>query len=219
MVMTLMSRQTVDEEIKGVLGALVPALSVAVERETMWRALEREREKFYESSIHDALTQLYTRFYMRETLSRLFHLHDRSGLNRLSVLLLDIDHFKKINDHHGHLVGDEVLRQVAALLLSETRKSDLQVRFGGEEFALFLQETDPLVAVQIAERILVQCQARVFPKPGEPGITLSCGLTERLRGESLNALLDRADRALYQAKTTGRNRVIADFRPPVGSGL
>jgi len=126
-----------------------------------------------------------------------------------SALMLDIDHFKRINDTYGHAFGDAVLKAVAGALSQGLREIDLLGRLGGEEFAAILPETDPQQALQVAERLRHAVQALSFI--GDDGsrlhLTLSIGLAERLPGEvRLEDLLARADRALYQAKAAGRNR-------------
>ncbi len=126
-----------------------------------------------------------------------------------SALMLDIDHFKRINDTYGHAFGDAVLKAVAGELSQGLRDIDLLGRLGGEEFAAILPETDPQHALQVAERLRRAVQALSFT--GEDGsrlhLTLSIGMAERLPGEvRLEDLLARADRALYRAKAAGRNR-------------
>ncbi|MCP8467319.1 GGDEF domain-containing protein [Pseudomonas sp. ZM23] len=126
-----------------------------------------------------------------------------------SALMLDIDHFKRINDTHGHAFGDAVLKAVAAELSQGLREVDLLGRLGGEEFAAILPETDPQQALQVAERLRTAVQSLIFT--GEDGsrldLTLSIGVAERRPGEvRLEDLLARADRALYRAKAGGRNR-------------
>lgn len=126
-----------------------------------------------------------------------------------SALMLDIDHFKRINDTYGHAFGDAVLKAVAEELSHGLREVDLLGRLGGEEFAVILPETDPLQALQVAERLRNAVQALAFTcaDGSRLGLTMSIGAAERLPGEMrLEDLLARADRALYRAKAGGRNR-------------
>ncbi|RFQ32497.1 GGDEF domain-containing protein [Pseudomonas sp. ATCC 13867] len=126
-----------------------------------------------------------------------------------SALMFDIDHFKRINDNHGHAFGDTVLKAVARELNHGLREIDLLGRLGGEEFAAILPETDPQQALQVAERLRRAVQALSFNDQdgSELRLTLSIGVAERLPGEvRLEDLLARADRALYRAKASGRNR-------------
>lgn len=138
----------------------------------------------------------------------------------LSVLLIDVDHFKHINDQHGHLVGDDVLRQLAAKLRRHLpREFDILARFGGEEFAVVLPNTDRAAAAAVAERLRSAVANTSVPTPsGALTITISIGvgsLAARANAEPQTTLdlLDEADRALYESKRQGRNRVTA--HPPV----
>lgn len=155
----------------------------------------------------DALTQVGNRAAMNEALDTEMPLADRYG-QRLVVLLIDIDLFKAVNDTHGHLVGDEVLQTVAQTMASLLRRSDSIYRYGGEEFVVVLRNTDVNGAAFIAERLrrAVEC-APVRGSDGLIPVTISTGIAKYEHGQSAVALLERADKALYQAKHNGRNRV------------
>lgn len=197
-----------DDEILGVLERLSLPFSVALERESLKRNLEMERQKFYEQAIRDPLTGLYTRLYMNEALTRLCRLHERNPAAAFGLLLIDIDDFKSVNDTYGHSVGDLVLQEAAGILLKETRSGDIQVRFGGEEFALFLAYQDPADLLETAERIRGGVQGLRFSGPlSERRITVSIGAAFHRREESAEAMVVRADKALYRAKGAGKNRV------------
>ena len=134
----------------------------------------------------------------------------RYGLS-MSLLLLDLDLFKPINDLHGHRFGDLVLARVGELLQRAVRDSDLACRFGGEEFAVILPETGRLGAFSLAERIRIRVQ-RTFDEPFD-GLALELSVsggvaTFPVDGEDAESLVDRADRAMYLAKETGRNRIV-----------
>lgn len=122
-----------------------------------------------------------------------------------ALLLLDIDHFKGINDRLGHTAGDEVLRNVAQTLRQNLRENDVLGRWGGEEFLIALGGIETANALAVAERLRVA----VAQQPAQPGqqVTISVGVTLLISGESLQACVSRADRALYLAKDTGRDRV------------
>jgi diguanylate cyclase (GGDEF)-like protein len=154
------------------------------------------------------------------TTDRLTGLMNRRGLERdirhellrlrryqtpISFVLLDIDHFKAVNDTHGHVAGDEVLRQVAKAIASSVRETDLVARWGGEEFLVVLPETAYTGALICAEKIRLKVAA-VGEQVGFP-VTISGGAYQPGPGESISDLLTRADARLYEAKRTGRNRI------------
>jgi diguanylate cyclase len=132
----------------------------------------------------------------------------------LSVLLLDIDHFKTFNDNFGHGVGDQVLRLMAKVLREKVREQDLSARYGGEELIAVLPDADLAICAEIAERIRrAIADARITRRStGEvlPGITVSIGVAQYRAGETVTDLIERCDRALYLAKGGGRNRVVTE---------
>ncbi|MDP1766528.1 MAG: GGDEF domain-containing protein [Methylotenera sp.] len=160
----------------------------------------------------DGLTGLFNRRWMNEYFKRQISraLNDNKPL---ALVLADLDHFKKINDIYGHMVGDEVLFAVASVLTQQIRPTDLLARFGGEEFAMILPDTSPDEAKQIAERVRVAIQSTLLQFDNdvhhEIHVTLSLGVTSLMLGDDINNLLTRADHALYKAKENGRNRVEA----------
>lgn len=126
----------------------------------------------------------------------------------LCAVMLDLDHFKQVNDRHGHLTGDDVLRRFADRLRAKLRHSDILCRWGGEEFILLLKNTDLHTAHALAEKPRQHCADQRYPVGGETlQVTVSLGLSQYQAGESLHTLLGRTDRALYRAKQAGRNRV------------
>ena len=164
-----------------------------------------------EMAITDALTGLFNRRYMENHLATLIEQAGARG-KPLTVMVLDIDFFKSINDTHGHDAGDDVLRDFALRIKRSIRGIDLACRIGGEEFVIVMPETDMAVAATVAERLRRRIAAEPFPiNQGQRTIpvTLSIGIAA-LRGQNDNAasLLKRADQALYQAKRDGRNRVV-----------
>lgn len=171
--------------------------------------IEDLQAQLSEQANRDPLTGLYNRRYLDATLGRDLALARRSG-KPLSLLLLDIDHFKQINDTHGHPAGDEVLRHSAALLLGLSRSSDLVCRYGGEEFLLLLPDTGPDGAREQAEKIRLALQASAVAC-GSQSIEVRASVGVATLGQdcdSPEALIERADAALYTAKRTGRNRVV-----------
>ena len=161
-------------------------------------------------SQHDSLTGLLNRRAIENSLDKEAQRLQRFG-EIYSVMLVDIDHFKRINDNLGHAAGDEVLRAVAALLKDHAREVDRVARYGGEEFCVLLPHTDHEGALQAAERLRSAVHRTDIPWQDEQiCVTISTGLaTAQDPDEPLHALLKRADDALYRAKTEGRNRVVA----------
>lgn len=130
-------------------------------------------------------------------------------------LLIDLDHFKTLNDTHGHLAGDEVLRQFANVLQGSLRQSDILCRWGGEEFIVLLREAEGRQAIEVAEKIRRRTEQLTFSHADQPlRLTVSIGLSALRRDDSLHSLLTRADHALYRAKQGGRNRVCSEMPGP-----
>jgi diguanylate cyclase (GGDEF)-like protein len=183
-------------------------LHMAVEREAIFRLMDMERQRFYEISIRDPLTGLFSRFYMQDMVQRLCSLQDRDPSASLGVAMVDIDHFKRINDSYGHHRGDEALQAVANVLSQGARGSDLPVRLGGEEFAVFVMGESALHIGELGERIRARVVELALDEvSAEAPLTVSVGTALRRRGETLASFLERADAALYEAKRGGRNRV------------
>jgi len=171
--------------------------------------LKKAEAKLLEMATRDFLTGLLNR---REALRRLngeFRRGTRFG-EPLTVILLDIDYFKKINDSHGHLVGDRVLQETGEVLRNTLREYDILSRYGGEEFLVGAVKANLDQAAQVAER--VRLRVRELRVPGDENttvsITISAGVAQLRPGESIDQLIARADEALYRAKGTGRDRVV-----------
>lgn len=168
----------------------------------LYSAVERHRR----DSITDPLTGLYNRRYLDDRLSAESARAHRAG-EPLSLIACDIDHFKQINDGHGHLVGDEVLKAVGQHLGKTVRGVDVVGRWGGEEFIILVPDTGIDEAGQLAERIRDEIQRLSFDDIS--GVTVSIGIAEPREDESLTPVLERADGALYRAKREGRDRVVS----------
>lgn len=163
-----------------------------------------------EGEVHtDVLTGLPNRRYMSRSIVDEMARTERYG-RPFSIVLFDLDHFKLVNDRHGHPVGDEVLKQIGPMLAGYVRETDTLGRWGGEEFLVVLPEMDVEAASRMAERLRTVIAEGTFPRSIE--ITASFGVVRYRQGESMAALLERVDRALYSAKDAGRNRVAV---PPV----
>ncbi len=173
----------------------------------------RDRAELERLARFDTLTGLMNRRTILEKLDEWIAHQDRYG-GALSVLMLDLDHFKKVNDVHGHAAGDTVLATSAQLLVENTRRADVVGRHGGEEFLIILPHTDAAGAAVIAKRIRSAMENTPFLVQEEVRlrVTTSIGVAERGQKETANRLLARADAALYNAKRSGRNRV--EIAPP-----
>ncbi len=171
-------------------------------------AVQSLQGKLTEQANRDPLTGLYNRRYLNDTLQREFDRCARDAAP-VSVLLVDLDHFKQINDRFGHRMGDEVLCRVSELLLQRLRTSDLCCRYGGEEFLIFLPDVDVEVALERAEQWRQLIEAQHWEVDGQVfGVTLSIGVASHPTARTAPAtLIELADQALYRAKTDGRNRI------------
>jgi diguanylate cyclase (GGDEF)-like protein len=171
------------------------------------RAYETTRQM----SVRDSLTEAFNHRYFQETLYREMTRHERSG-QRLALVMLDIDDFKKINDRWGHPVGDTVLKGLVEELMKGVREMDTVARYGGEEFALIFPETAPEKAFLAADRLRTRIASRLFmaPELSQPmAVTISLGIASFPEdGSNKRALIERADQALYQAKRSGKNCVV-----------
>ncbi|MFG0245992.1 MAG: diguanylate cyclase [Phycisphaerales bacterium JB052] len=160
----------------------------------------------------DGLSGLYNRQYFDERFRNEFDRTIRHG-QALSVAMIDIDHFKSVNDTYGHPAGDSVISGVAKLITQETRSIDISCRYGGEEFALIMPETEPEQAMQLCDRIRAKCEQITWSRHPTRPVTISVGVVGMFDGQSLSttpeAWIEAADRNLYDAKQSGRNQVKA----------
>lgn len=183
------------------------AMAYDHERRTVEHRLRTMAHQLYESSIRDPLTNVNNRRYFAERLEREMAFSGRHG-TPTSVLILDADHFKQINDTRGHSAGDRVLIDLASILVSRVRTEDLVARYGGEEFVVLLRNTDCDGARVVAERLRSAIASHGFEYGGERfTVTVSVGCAASQGGRSGEELLVAADECLYRAKNAGRNRV------------
>ena len=167
--------------------------------------LKEKNERLKKSSITDELTGIYNRKFFEKRVVEEMEIADRAN-EKISLILFDLDRFKLVNDNYGHQFGDEVLKKTALIADDLIRKTDFLNRVGGEEFAVILPNTNKTQAVFVAEKIRKALEDNRHFKVGQ--VTGSFGVAERLKAESLRSWYKRADNALYQAKNTGRNRVV-----------
>ena len=171
--------------------------------------IEQLKNRIREQSIRDPLTNLFNRRFLNEFMERELALARRNQ-KPLAVVMLDLDHFKQLNDQFGHQTGDKVIEMVAKHLLRQSRRTDILFRYGGEEFLVILPNTSATQARHLAEnwRVHVE-QAQVFAKHQAVNITLSAGVAVYPEhGTTTFNLIQAADEALYQAKAAGRNQVV-----------
>ncbi|MBN2001584.1 diguanylate cyclase [candidate division KSB1 bacterium] len=175
------------------------------------KLLEQAKERLGELAVTDGLTGLYNYRYFKEYITREIRRAKRHHLF-FSLIMSDIDYFKNYNDTHGHLAGDEVLKTIAQLMVSNIRSIDVAARYGGEEFALVLPETNKDSARFVAKKLSGLVENQKFPKEEtQPNkrITISMGIaTFPDNGQSADELIKCADQRLYRAKAEGRNKVI-----------
>lgn len=159
----------------------------------------------------DALTGLLNRRAMQEQLERELRLFSR-GRSAFSILLIDLDEFKEVNDRHGHRAGDRVLMHLAEALSDQLRASDVQSRWGGEEFMVLLTETDGEAALKVSRKLLDWFASHPTVIDGtQLRVTFTGGVTEAREGDTVDTVFSRADKALYQGKNGGRNRIVGLF--------
>jgi diguanylate cyclase (GGDEF)-like protein len=192
------------------LSILLGQMIYNLNREYYFGSRERkiQRRKIQELANHDQLTDLYNRRKFEDRLREEFNRAQRYDLD-LTVMIIDLDHFKHINDTFGHQAGDRVLEEVGDVIQSTTRRSDLTARYGGEEFCVALPKTELDKALEIAERLREALKERTFHSNGEEfNVTCSIGVAELKDEEQYSSLLERADDLLYDAKHEGRDCVI-----------
>ncbi|MBI3284552.1 MAG: GGDEF domain-containing protein [Burkholderiales bacterium] len=229
-----------DEEIHSVtIAALMDSELLVIEAETLWRLIDesngvarnllqllsfriraanaqiRNRQKvgeFYRQlSMVDGLTGLHNRAWLNAQLPGMVE-HAHAGGNALSIIMVDLDHFKRFNDQHGHLLGDDALQSAAKVLNAGLRPSDFAARYGGEEMIVILPGTNQKAALSVAQRLCARlAKTRVFAADTDkplPHITGSFGVATLAEDQDSADLISAADAALYRAKAGGRNQVV-----------
>lgn len=180
------------------------------ELQSLHKELEASNTKLKYLSYHDNLTGLYNRHYFLTTFKHVYNDTKRQTRDMV-LMMIDIDHFKAVNDEHGHLAGDRVLAEFGQQLLHILREGDISARWGGEEFIVLLPSTSIIEGEQVALRLNKHLAQFKFPDVKQ--ITASIGLAEYVESDSTNTWLERTDTALYAAKTSGRNKVVVATKP------
>ena len=203
-------------DLKRLKGALSETKQKALELESLTEALKIESKKFETMAKRDPLTGARNRAGIRDSLFEQVQLVHLQRIP-LSIIFMDIDHFKQINDTHGHDVGDQVLKEFTGIVTGLTRQGDSLVRWGGEEFLLVCPNTELAEAVLLAENIRSMLEVSTWSD--QVKVTCSFGVTQ-MGQENTGEFIARADEALYKAKSKGRNRVVSyAFEPKVENNL
>lgn len=186
------------EEAEQILG---PTMQLATQMATAYDEIRRQSNQLmtFTAARTDPLTGVSNRRAMDETLKSWVAMKSRYDFS-FSIVILDIDHFKQVNDQQGHPAGDKVLKEVAGLMDECARDTDIVTRYGGEEFVVLMPQTDLIGATAFSERLRRQVEKKMM-------ITISGGVAMVIQGESPENLLDRADSALYESKASGRNKI------------
>ncbi|MCE3233444.1 MAG: pleD 2 [Rickettsiaceae bacterium] len=198
---------------------VIARVRIQVRRKRYQDALQANQQESLEMAVKDGLTRLYNRRYFDMHIERMLK-SSLDTIKPLAMMIIDMDHFKNVNDTYGHQSGDEILKQLAARITRSVRPTDLVARYGGEEFVVVMPNTDLKHAAIVAERVRKVIETEEFDIPVPPGKvkkTISVGLSVAVNGDEARSLIERADKGLYHVKNTGRNKVAVYSDKPAGS--
>ena len=202
--------QAIKNDTKGVLDINQVLEFQLAKSANMMSELQEDLEQVRKEAMTDALTHIGNRKAFDVEMERLMNISEHSD-ETFSLILFDIDHFKQFNDTYGHRVGDQVLRLVAKTLVDGVKGKDLAVRYGGEEFAILLPDTNSSAAEMLANKLRkdVEIKEVINRNTGEKmgKITMSGGVAEHIQKENADDFIERADKALYKSKNKGRNMI------------
>ncbi|MDA0781002.1 MAG: PleD family two-component system response regulator [Rickettsiales bacterium] len=196
---------------------VIARVKIQVRRKKYQDALQANQQQSLEMAVRDGLTGLYNRRYFDTHVERMLESSKENG-KPLSLMILDMDHFKHVNDTYGHQSGDEILKQLSDRIMKSVRPSDLVARYGGEEFVVVMPSTNLKNSSIVGERIRKVIEAYPFSIPVEPGEikkTISVGLAVSTPDDKVEQVVERADKALYHVKNTGRNKVAVYSERPL----
>lgn len=203
-----------NEHIKNLEDTKIKASHVIDDMDSKDKQLESiktELEIYKNQALKDFLTGLYNRKHFDQVINQEIEIFERYA-SLFSVVFMDIDDFKKINDEYGHIVGDFVLRHFSSIIRKNIRKIDIPFRYGGEEFLIILPNSSTVKAITVSERILEDIRKTVFKYRGiKISITVSMGIQEYSKGMSAENIVDLADQKMLKAKKDGKNRVVSEL--------
>jgi len=193
-----------DKKVEEKLSALDPGFKKKIE--DLFSSINQSVSMLYDAATHDEKTGLYNNKFF-ETILEMELEKAKRGQQKLSMIMTDIDFFKKINDTYGHMKADEFLKRLADLIKKQIRKSDIAARFGGEEFVILLPETDLKKAQKFAARLKSAIHSDKILK--KYNLTVSGGVTQYRNKDTKKQMKERVDKALYRAKESGRDKFVA----------
>lgn len=194
-----------DKKLKNKISALDPRFRKKIT--DLFETMHESISMLYDAATHDEKTGLYNNKFF-ETMLDMEIEKAKRGQQALSLLMIDIDFFKKINDTYGHTKADELLARLAGILQEQVRKSDIVARFGGEEFIILLPETGIEKAEKLISRLRNAIKSDKMLKKYK--LTVSGGITQFMKKDTKKKLKERADKALYQAKESGRDKFVVE---------
>ena len=206
---TFLNQQPLQKETPLKSGDIITAGRTVFKFESRTELESIFHKYLYAAATTDRMTQLFNKYYFLEELKKQNSFARRYGKS-FGIVMIDVDNFKRVNDSFGHIIGDEVLKFIAFKILASVRENDLASRYGGEEFAVLLPETDLMGAMAVAERIRKHVESEILEiRENKIGATISLGLAVYPQdGEEWEEVLKKADERLYIAKQSGKNRLV-----------
>lgn len=201
----LLAKKTAEDSERSKKEALMELEKVQKELENKQTELLQLNEKLQKLAMTDELTSLYNRRIYKRELTENLSIYKKTRIP-FSLLMVDIDYFKDINDTYGHVTGDQILKALAQMLVTQSRKQDVVARYGGEEFAIILTNTTVADSIQIAERIRKSVEEAIWDI-SSLSLTISAGIATSREGDTRKIIQTRADEALYRSKHNGRNQI------------